>query len=74
MELVQSLIDHMDLNPRPDGSGLHPTPYGAQARISAVCSQMADNKKRPEGDASGRIEELVAGARNPRQFALKCSV
>jgi len=25
---------------------------------------MADNKKRPEGDASGRFEELVAGARS----------
>ena len=64
----------MDLNPRPDGSGLDATLYGALARISTVCTQMADNKNRPEGDASGRFEELVAGARNTREFELSCPI
>ena len=61
----------MDLNPRPDGSGLGATLYGALARISTVCTQMADNKNRPEGNASGRFEFLIAGAHNPRNFTVK---
>ena len=61
-ELVRSLIDHIDLTPRPDGPGLDATLYGALAQILAVCNEITGNKKRPEDETSGRLLSVVAGA------------
>ena len=62
VELIRSLIDHIDLTPRPDGSGLDATLYGALAQILAVCNEISSNKKRPEDETSGRLLSVVAGA------------
>ena len=61
-ELIRSLIDYIDLTPRPDKSGLDATLYGALAQILAVCSEISGNKKRPEVETSGRLLSVVAGA------------
>jgi site-specific DNA recombinase len=60
-ELVRSLIDHIDLTPRLDGSGLDATLYGALAQILTVCNEISSNKKRPEDETSGRLLSVVAG-------------
>jgi hypothetical protein len=50
------MIDRTDLNPRPDG-------IKAFAQILAVRNHMK-GKKRPEGEPSGRLLSVVAGARS----------
>ena len=62
IELIRSMIDHIDLNPRQDGPGLDATLYGALAQILSVCGEISGNKKRPEGEPSGRLLSVVAGA------------
>ena len=62
MELAGGRIDFIDLNPRTDGSGFDATLYGALAQILSVCNEISGNKKRPEGEPSGRLLSVVAGA------------
>ena len=63
MELIRSLIDYIELSPSPSGAELDASLFGALAQILAVCSEISGNKKRPEGEPSGRLLSVVAGAR-----------
>ena len=65
MELIRSLIDYIELSPSPSGAELDASLFGALAQILAVCSENSGNKKRPEGEPSGRLLSVVAGAHSP---------
>jgi len=69
VELIRSLINHIDLIPRADGSGLDATLYGALAQILAVCNEISGNKKHPEDETSGCLLSVVAGAAIPKIFS-----
>jgi hypothetical protein len=63
-EIVRSMIDRVVLTPKPSGSGLDATLFGALAALLSVCVDVSSNKRPPAAWPSGGQLSVVAGARN----------
>ncbi len=65
MELIRTMIDRVDLAPRPDGSGLDAVLHGDLAAILAACGEASGQQKLPgAGERPGSQLSVVAGTRN----------
>jgi hypothetical protein len=62
-EIVRSMIERVVLTPRPGGSGLDATLFGALAALLSVSAEVLGDKKPPEAWPSEGQLSVVAGAR-----------
>jgi len=65
-DVLRSLIDRIELNPRDGGKGVYATLHGALAQILALCVGADGKRKLPKAGTSGSQLSVVAGARNQR--------
>jgi site-specific DNA recombinase len=61
-EIVRSMIERVVLTPRPDGSGLDATLFGALAALLSVSAEVSGNKKPSAARPSEGQLSVVAGA------------
>jgi hypothetical protein len=70
-DVLRSLIDRIELHPRPDGNGLDARLYGDLAEIRAFCDESNRKEKLPKTRASGSQLSVVAGTRNRLDLQLR---
>jgi len=76
MEIIRTLIERVNIHPREDGK-FEIELFGEIARmveVSLDAERGSKNKKTTLRDAERRSIIVVAGGRNPREFAFKCLV
>ena len=61
-EIVRSMVERVVLTPRPDGSGLDATLFGALAALLSVSAEVSGNKKPSAARPSEGQLSVVAGA------------
>jgi len=69
-EILHSLIDKIELAPRPEGNGLDARLYGDLAQILMFCDEGEHKRKLPGTGVPGSQLSVVAGARYQRYLHL----
>jgi site-specific DNA recombinase len=70
-EIMRSMIERVALTPRPDGSGLDATLFGALAALLSVSAEVS-GKKRPSaaGPSEGQLSVVAGAGFEPAAFRL----